>query len=149
MKKILISAAVAAALASSALGAQQTMSGCGLGYMLFGKENPNNMPMQLAATLFNGTSGNQTFGISSGTSGCNPDGVWASNEELNNFTGQNIEKLAADMARGNGETLDAFADLAGVADKPAFFAATQQNFERIYTHENITAGEVLTNLQTI
>lgn len=147
MKKVVLSVAVASALATSAFSAQ-AMAGCGLGYMLFGKDKPQDMPMQVLAATVNGT-GYQTFGITTGTSGCNPDGVWASNEELNNFTGQNLEKLATDMARGNGETLDAFADLAGIADKDAFFAASQKNFSKIFTHENISAGEVLSNMDAV
>lgn len=147
MKKVVLSVAVASVLATSAFSAAN--AGCGLGYMLFGKEKADDKVMQILAATTNGTSGNQTFGITSGTLGCNPNGVWASNEELNNFTSQNLEKLAADMARGNGETLDAFADLAGVADKPAFFAASQKSFNKIFTSENITAGEVLSNMDAV
>ena len=88
-------------------------------------------------------------GITTGTSGCNPSGVFASNEELNNFAGQNLEKLASDVSKGGGETLDAFADLAGVADKPTFFAAAQANFGKIFTSENISAGEVLANMDAV
>lgn len=105
--------------------------------------------MQVLAATLNGTSGNQTFGMTTGTSGCNPSGVWASNEELNNFTSQNLEKLASDMAKGSGETLDAFAELAGVADKDAFFASSQANFSKIFTHDKITAGEVLANMDAV
>ncbi|MDR2904592.1 MAG: DUF3015 domain-containing protein [Helicobacteraceae bacterium] len=153
MKKVLVCAAIAAVVATTATanmgGAKYPVTGCGLGYMLFTKEKPNDLVMNIVASTFNGTLGNQTFGMTTGTSGCNPGGVWAQNEELNNFASQNLEKLAADMAKGEGETLDAFADLAGVNDKPAFFAATQANFDKIFTKSDITAGEVLANMDQV
>ncbi|GHV09259.1 hypothetical protein AGMMS50229_19080 [Campylobacterota bacterium] len=157
MKKVLVSAAVATALATNAFalfelqpgGSQYPAAGCGLGYMLFGKEKNSDAVMQILAATTNGTSASQTFGITTGTSGCNPNGVWASNEELNNFTSQNLEQLAIDMSKGSGETLDAFADLAGVSDKDAFFAAAQANFSKIFTSENVTAGEVLSNMDAV
>ncbi|MDR2904594.1 MAG: DUF3015 domain-containing protein [Helicobacteraceae bacterium] len=150
MKKVLVCAAIAAVVATSASagslgGAKYPATGCGLGYMLFSKEKPNDFALNLVASIVNAT-GMQSFGVTTGTSGCNPGGVWAQNETLNNFASQNLEKLAADMAKGEGETLDAFADLAGVNDKPAFFAATQANFDKIFTKSDITAGEVLANM---
>lgn len=147
MKKVLISVAAAAVLATGA--SADIDAGCGLGYMVLGKDSKGDMPKQVLAATLNGTSGNQTFGMTTGTSGCNPSGVWASNEELNNFTSQNLEKLASDMAKGSGETLDAFAELAGVADKDAFFASSQANFSKIFTHDKITAGEVLANMDAV
>lgn len=157
MKKILVSVAVASALATSAFaieflgnpgGARYPASGCGLGTFLFAKDKPNDAIFQILGATVNGT-GTQTFGITTGTSGCNPSGVFASNEELNNFTSQNLEKLATDMSKGSGETLDAFADLAGVSDKDAFFAASQANFSSIFTKADITAGEVLSNMDAV
>ncbi|MDR2153234.1 MAG: DUF3015 domain-containing protein [Helicobacteraceae bacterium] len=158
MKKVLIGVAVAGALATSSFalfdgqygGKRYSASGCGLGNMLFANENDkaNNILWQVLGVTVNGT-GSGTFAVTTGTSGCNPSGVFASNEELNNFTGQNLDKLASDMSKGSGETLDAFADLAGVADKPAFFAAAQANFDKIFTADNVSAGEVLANMDAV
>src|SRR5690606_21045070 len=62
-----------------AAGAQQVPSvgGCGLGSKLF--EGQRGVAPQVLAVTTNGTFGNQTFGISSGTLGCNQDGVVRSN----------------------------------------------------------------------
>jgi hypothetical protein len=158
VKKVLTSVAVIGVLTTSAFalfdgqygGNRYSASGCGLGNMLFANESSksNDIVWQVLGVTVNGT-GSGTFAITTGTSGCNPSGVFASNEELNNFAGQNLDQLASDMSKGGGETLDAFADLAGVSDKPAFFAATQANFGKIFTGENVTAGEVLANMDAI
>ncbi|MDR0747934.1 MAG: DUF3015 domain-containing protein [Helicobacteraceae bacterium] len=158
MKKVFLSVAIAGALATSSFalfdgqygGNRYSASGCGLGNMLFAneKDKSNDLASQILGATVNGT-GSQIFAITTGTSGCNPSGVFASNEELNNFTGQNLNKLASDMSKGSGETLDAFADLAGVSDKPAFFAAAQANFDKIFTSADISAGEVLTNMDAV
>ena len=147
MKKVFVIAAAATLMSVSAY-AGQNMAGCGLGSMIFKKND--NVSQILAATT-NGISGNQTFGITSGTLGCNPDGAMAQNEELNIFTSKNMEKLAADMSKGQGETLNTFAELNGVSadQKPQFFAALQKNFNKIFTKENITAGEVLQNVSSV
>lgn len=78
----------------------------------------------------NGTFGYQTFGISSGTFGCNNDGaVWAS-KKFNVFASVNFDNLAQEMAQGEGEHLTSLATLMGipVAQQPAFFAMTQEKY---------------------
>jgi len=147
MKKMAVAAALAATTTISAFAGNQNMAGCGLGNMIF--KDQNTMVFQLLAATTNGISGNQTFGITSGTLGCTPDGAVAANEELNMFTGKNLDKLAADMAKGEGETLSTFAALRGIEDKAAFFAASQAQFGAIFTHDNITAGEVIENVEKV
>ncbi len=146
MKKVIVTAAAVSLMSVSAYAGG--MAGCGLGSMIFKK---NDQVSQILAATTNGISGNQTFGITTGTLGCNPDGAMAQNEELNIFTSKNMEKLAADMSKGQGETLNTFAELKGVSadKKPQFFAAVQKNFSKIFTKENITAGEVLKNVNSV
>jgi hypothetical protein len=73
----------------------------------------------------------------------------ASAEKLNIFTGENLDKLALDIAKGEGETLDTFIELSGVQNKAEFVFKLQSNFSKIFTSENVTAGEVLANIQNI
>ena len=147
MKKVIVTATAAATLMSVSAFAGN-MAGCGLGSMIF---KNNDQVSQILAATTNGISGNQTFGITSGTLGCNKDGAMAQNEELNIFTSKNMEKLAADMSKGQGETLNTFAELKGISadQKAQFFASVQKNFGKIFTKENITAGEVLHNLDSV
>ena len=82
-------------------------NGCGWGNMVF--EGQRGLFPHLLATTTNGTSGNATFGMTSGTNGCNTNArlgyggrsIFAMNGMLDN--------IAEDMAKGQGEALDAYA----------------------------------------
>src|SRR4249920_2973942 len=80
--------------------------GCGLGTQIW-TGSKGIAPKVLGATT-NGTSGSQTFGISSGTIGCHQGGTVTADAKVQIFTGANLDRLARDMAQGGGETLDAF-----------------------------------------
>jgi hypothetical protein len=86
----------------------------------------------------NGLMGNQTFGITSGTSGCTNDGKFWAEHKVNAFAALNFENLAQDMAQGQGEHIASLATLMGIpADQqPAFFAMTQEKYASL-----VTAGE--------
>jgi len=146
-KKTALVAALAALPMSSAMAKDST--GCGVGTMIFdGKSGP---VFQVLAVTTNGTFGNQTFGITSGTLGCDTDGVIKSEAALTSFVASNMESLAGDMAAGEGETLASLAELMDVAeaDRPAFYRTAKANFASIYGGENVTAGEVVDNLQAV
>lgn len=99
-----------AAFASTSFAAGYGPAGCGLGSIVFGTQKGF---MQVFAATTNGTSGNQTFGISSGTSNCVPG---AKSEAFNNqreFISNNITVLAKEAAQGDGETLRAFTSTLG------------------------------------
>lgn len=148
MKKTLLFAGLAIALSATAQ-AQQENTGCGLGTMVF--DGQQGVVPQVLAVTTNGTLGNQTFGITSGTLGCTQDGVVKSYAKLEMFTGANLAGLAGDMAAGQGENLESLAALMGVEeqDKARFFEATKQNFARIFPSDTVTAGDVLANLNAI
>ena len=77
-------------------------TGCGLGTMLFeGGANDSSLLQAFQATT-NGTSGAQTFGISSGTSECDQPKKFVQNERLNEFVYANLDTLAKDIAQGGG-----------------------------------------------
>ena len=88
------------------------MAGCGLGYLLLGNQD-NSKIMQVLAATTNGTSGNQTFGITSGTSGCTEDGAVKLAKEAEVFAEVNFETLRHEMAVGEGEFVRTFASLLG------------------------------------
>ena len=106
---------------------------------------------QVLAVTTNGTSGNQTFGISSGTSGCTQSGVVKSNWAAVMFIDGNKEALAREMSTGQGETLDSLAKLIGVEeqDKPVFFHVTKENFGQIFASENETSEQVMASLKDV
>jgi len=145
MKKILVATVLTFASISFANAAPNNV-GCGLGSMLF-KGKTGTVSQVLAATT-NGTSGNQTFGISSGTLGCKANGVVTYEAALSTFMASNIDKVSHDMAVGKGESLETMANLMGIAeqDKATFFKTTRDNFDAIFVSENTTVKDVITNL---
>jgi hypothetical protein len=149
MKKIILKTAVLATTlpVTSALAANNV--GCGLGSVIF--EGQSGLVPQVLAVTTNGTFGNQTFGITSGTLGCSQHGVVSVPAKVAQFTGDNLDKLARDMAAGTGEILSSLATLMEVEtqDKPAFFKTTQNHFAQIFPNENVTAEDVLVNLNKV
>lgn len=126
--------------------AAQANPGCGLGSQVW-KGQDGVVPHVLAATT-NGTSGNQTFGMTSGTLGCDASKPIQSAAL---FLNDNIDQVAENMATGRGEALTTFAELMGVAeaDQAEFITLTQANFGKIFTNGAITTDEVMTNLVNV
>jgi hypothetical protein len=147
-KKLLLVSAVMLAPLSSAF-AVDNIGGCGWGSKLFSGQK-GIVPQVLAVTT-NGTSGNQTFGITTGTSGCTQDGVVKSNWKTAMFIGNNMNKLARDMSVGNGEALDSLASLMNVSeqDRAEFNSTLQAQFSSVFSSEEIQSEEVAANLRQV
>ena len=141
MKRKLVAIAVAGAFWSMSASAENT--GCGLGTMIW--DGDQGIAPQVMAVTTNGTSGNQTFGISTGTLGCEQDGVVRSDAQLGMYTGSNLDMIARDMSRGSGESLHVLADLMGVeeSDRAHFYTTLQRNYGDIFSSPDVTAGEVI------
>ena len=123
--------------------------GCGLGYMLF-KGQSGVVPQVIAVTT-NGTFGSQTFGMSTGTSGCSQDGIVSREHETAVYAQATIENLTQEMAQGGGEHLASLATLIGVpADlQPAFFQLTQQQYATLFPSDKTDASEMLAALKAV
>ena len=149
MKNKLIIAAILTLSPIGVVLAASNNVGCGVGSIIF-KGQSGVAPQVLAATT-NGTFGNQTFGISSGTLGCDRDGVVDTPVKVSMFIDTNLDKLARDMAVGKGETLESLASLIGVqdADKAAFFAATKSHLAEIIPSANANTQEVIDGLNHV
>ena len=147
MKKLIAAGALAITLPFAASAHAVQTAGCGVGGMLL--EGHEGLPYNVLAATLNGISGNQTFGMTTGTLGCGEglDGLAA----LQMYVDDNLDALAMDAARGEGEALDTLATLWGMdeAAKADFARAAQTNFSSIFTSEAITSGEVLSNLNRV
>ena len=129
MKKLAL-ATVLATLSTGSFAASD--AGCGIGTMIFeGKEGIG--PNILAATT-NGTSGNQTFGMTSGTSEC--ESAFASYIEANQ------ETLAKEMARGEGETLVGLLNAMGCEDTASASHSLKSNYNNIFPTADVNASVV-------
>lgn len=149
MKKIIAILALAATFPAAALAAQDNVGGCGVGSLIF-KGQSGVVPQVLAVTT-NGSTGNQTFGITTGTLGCTQDGVVHSNMKTAMFIGNNKEALARDMSVGNGETLASLEHLIGVKaeDQAAFNRVTKDNVARIFAKENASTEQIVASLREV
>lgn len=138
-----------ALVAVPSLAVADNVGQCGWGSKLMeGNEGP--APQVLAVTT-NGTSGNQTFGITSGTSGCTQDGVVRSNWKTAMFIDGNMNRLARDMSAGEGESLDSLATLLGMTagDKAVFSVVAQKNFAAIFPTASVSSRDVVSSLKTV
>jgi DUF3015 family protein len=145
MKRVLVVSAVAlfglqAGFAmAAATGNPDTGPGCGLGKLAWQNyPHQKTIGVQTMESTTNGLMGNQTFGISSGTSGCTNDGQFWTEHKVNAFAALNFDNLAQDMAQGHGEHLASLATLMGVPvdQQPSFFAMTQEKYASL-----VKAGE--------
>lgn len=144
MKKLLIAGLITIA---TPLAAHANSAGCGLGSTLF-KGQTGLAPNALAA-ITNGTSFNNTFGMTTGTLGCNQNDTVSA--AADSFINNNMERVARDMSTGGGETMDTLAALMKIedADKAKFLQVSQHNFTTIYSRDDVTSSEVLASLKAV
>jgi hypothetical protein len=148
MKKLLVAVAVAAVVPASAMAAgENNIGNCGWGSKLF--DGQSGIAPQVLAVTTNGTFGNQTFAITSGTSGCTQDGTVKSNWKTALFIDGNKEMLARDMSVGSGETLDSLAHLMGVEaqDRAAFNQIAKENLWKIFAADS--TADIMANFRQV
>jgi len=133
MKKLVAVLSVAALFPVTTMA--QNVGNCGWGSKLF--DGQSGVAPQVLAATTNDFLGNQTFGITSGTSGCTQDGAVKSNWKTALFIDGNRDALARDMSVGSGEALDSLAHLMGVEaqDRVAFNRAAKDNMARIFAKD--------------
>jgi len=123
--------------------------GCGPGTQIW-HGSKGVAPKVLGATT-NGSFGMQTFGITFGTLGCHQGGTVTADARVQMFASANLDRLARDMAAGQGETLDAFAQLLRIrdGDRPAFFQFTQAHFADLFASDEVTSTQMLGSLERL
>ena len=119
---------------------------CGWGNMLF--EGQSGLPAHLSATFVDGTSGNATFGMTSGTNGCSTDGTLTYGGTPLFGLAPLLDEFSEDVAVGDGEALSAVAISAGIPkdQRPAFKALLNENFDALFPSSDVTAEQVYNNL---
>ncbi len=111
-------------------------AGCGLGSLII----TGGGIVQIFAATTNGTSGTQTFGITSGTSNC--EDTDSGEESARVFVQANRVALAKDISRGSGETIDNLTALAGCADSKAVGSVLQHSFKSIFPTASVSSDQV-------
>ncbi|MBF0219336.1 MAG: DUF3015 domain-containing protein [Gammaproteobacteria bacterium] len=146
MKKIVLALLLSTA-SVSAMAEAPGGPNCGWGNMLF--KGQSGIGPHFAATTTNGTSGNATFGMTSGTNGCSVDGKLTYGGKA--MIGAVMDELIEDVARGNGEALNAVAVAYGVesGDRADFAQLLHSNFATIFPSEQVTADAVDAAINTL
>jgi hypothetical protein len=142
MKKSLAMCAVVAAICFGAPAkAIDSTGGCGLGSMAW-RGQSGILPQVLAMTT-NDTFMNNTFGVTFGTSGCDPNGrvTGGTGKMVLAVIENNMEQFAMDASAGRGETIDTIAGIMNV-DSKELGDRVQQNFAYLFTDENVEAVDL-------
>jgi len=145
MKKILLGLVASALVSGSAFAASYQSQGCGLGSTIW--TDGSSLVHQVLGATTNGLSGNQTFGMTSGTSNCELDGAGGQANAV--FIKANRVALANDIARGNGDTLASLSRMYGCSNMKAVGTALQGNYETIFPNETVSATAIDNSIQTI
>ena len=143
MKK---NAALAMSLFVSTFAFAESGPGCGLGAQVF--KGQSGLMSHVSAATTNGTSGNQTFGMSSGTLGCDTSETI---KVASLYMEKNINRVAVDISQGKGESLNALAELLGVASehKETFALVMKNNFDKIFVSSETTSQVAIENMLTL
>ena len=141
MKKIIFASLMLGAVALTAPAHAIDSTGCGLGSIAW--RGQSGILPQVAAVTTNGTFGTQTFGITFGTSGCDPNGrvTGGTQKMVLAFLENNLEQFAMDAAAGQGETITTLAGIMNM-DEKTVAEKTYQNFAVLFPNENVDAVDV-------
>ena len=123
-------------------------TGCGLGSMIW--RGQSGIVPQVAAVTTNGTWGNQTFGITFGTSGCDPNGrvTGGTGKMVLAVIENNMEQFAMDASRGQGETIETIAGILDV-DSKELGQKAQQSFAYLFVNENVEAVDLAVKIMEL
>lgn len=145
MKKIALCLAFSCLSIYSAKAIDST--GCGLGSTIL-KGQRGTVP-QILAVITNGTSGSQTFGITSGTLGCDPNGrITGGTGKILVFLENNFDNFALDASRGQGETINTLASITN-KDVKDVEEVVKNNFNEIFDAEDVNLVDVSEKLASL
>jgi hypothetical protein len=115
----------AAASHESSGGAVHRSDGCGVGWQYTKKKT-------LFGTTTRGTTNNNlsTFGMSSGTLGCQKHPIASREQDAVNYALSNYENLSIELAQGRGEFVDGMAQAMG-CDAQSFGQVMQSHYGSI------------------
>ena len=146
MKKIIAGLVLISASSVANAGAAGG-SGCGWGQALF--DGQSGTATHVLAGITNASTGNNTFGMTTGTNGCTTNGTLS-------YGGQSVvssimNEFSEDVARGEGEALDTVAVVYGVdaQDRDTFAKVMHENFTTLFPSEDVTADEMMASIEEV
>ena len=146
MKKIIAGLVLISASSVANAGAAGG-SGCGWGQALF--DGQSGTATHVLAGITNASTGNNTFGMTTGTNGCTTNGTLS-------YGGQSVvssimNEFSEDVARGEGDALDTVAIVYGVEanDRDTFAKVMHKNFTTLFPSEDVTAEEMMSSIEDL
>lgn len=146
MKKILAAVFVLSLTLMSTDVFAGSNTGVGFGSVIL--KGKSGKLMEIIATSINGICCNGGFAITFGTLNYQQGGVIGVNL-VDVYVAENMDSLANDIAKGDGEYLDTLAHLMKVDNKDTFKDTLHKNFNKIYTSKDITSKDVVANIRQI
>lgn len=148
MKKLLIGTLLASC-ASLSVAEAPGGPNCGWGNMLF--DGQSGIGPHFIASITNGTSGNATFGMTSGTNGCSTNGTLTYGGKAMLNLSQVMDEFSSDAAQGGGEAMTAVAVSMGITpeDRQHFADTIHSNFETIFVSADATVEQVYSNILAV
>ena len=147
MKKIITGLVLFSAATVANAGAAGGDGGCGWGNALF--KGSTGTATHVVAGITNAISGNNTFGMTTGTNGCTTTGTLG-------YGGQSVvssimDEFSEDVARGEGDALDTVSVVYGVdaQDRDTFAKVMHENFSTLFPSEDVTAEEMMASIEEI
>lgn len=128
-------------------GAGYGAAGCGLGSVILPGRG---LVSQISAGTTNAASG-QFVSMTTGISNCDTGlfNLFSSNNlEFMKFMNNNMDKIALDISKGNGEYLKHISKVYNV-EYLSLSKKLQANFTEIYTYDNIQVDEVIFNIEKV
>lgn len=138
---------LAAAVSCTSAWANNGDAGCGVGGALFEK---NTILSQTLASFTNVVLWPTWLGaMTSNTSGCRAHGLVRVDREQIYYAEANFERLSQDMARGEGESLTAFAQVMGCNDSALaeFGKMTRARYETLFPSARTTPVEMVKSVK--
>ena len=146
MKKIITGLFLLSA-SSTAMAVAPGGENCGWGNMLF--DGQSGLGAHVIASITNGTSGNATFGMTTGTNGCSSSGTltYGGKSMVSSIMGE----FSEDVARGEGDAMDTVAVVYGVEkqDRETFAKVMHENFAAIFPNEDVTADDMMASIEAV
>ncbi len=146
MKKVLAIAALTLIASTTVSAKAYQAQGCGLGSTLF--TDGSSLIHQVLGATTNGSCGNATFGMTSGTSNCELEALKGKRAQTV-FIEANRVALSNDIARGNGDTLASLARMYGCTNISNVGPALQKNYNVVFPSTEVSASQIDTSIVSV
>jgi len=131
------------AILSTAAFAGDSSSGCGMGWEV---AKDQSLLSSATRSIVNATF-SSTIAMTLGTSGCAKHSIVQNEAKGIHFAEANLNQLAIEMARGNGEYVTSFSEVFGCQNSRAFGSMVQANYETVLPTEKTSGVELYNNVK--